>query len=98
MDNGNGNDNLRPTDTTVEGETNEAESGNQTEVVIPIVLQESKSKPSDRRFATPERAPATRRNVEDAGQAPHPKPRRLSEEVMDMGDGNGDALTAMGVD
>ena len=29
---------------------------------------------------------------------PHPKTRRLSEDVMDKGDGNDDALTAMGVE
>ena len=65
---------------------------------IPIELQDAEAKPSDRLFSTPERASATRRNVEDEGQVPHPKTRRLSEDVMDTGDGSNDVLTAMEVE
>ena len=89
---------MQTTDATMEIEPNEIAPGNQGDAAHdgspPIELQDADSKPSDRRFPTPERAPAIRRNVE--GQVPHPKTRRLSEDVTDTGDGNNDALIAMG--
>ena len=68
--------------TTMHIEPNEAAQSDQIDAANgespPIELQDADSRPSDRRFATPERAPSTRRNLEDEGQVPHPKTRRLS--------------------
>ena len=82
----------------MEIEPNEIALEAQAEAAPEIELQDAESKRSERRIFTPEREPATRQNVEDEGQDPYPKARRVSEEVIDTSVDNGDALTAMGGD